>query len=67
MNLISVLLLRSGKEIEYFLPGILDLDKFNIRPVLDWEFNEMYKIDPVLSDFDLADQSLFIMGKSMVK
>lgn len=50
------------EEIDNYLPGYLDFSKFYSKPVLQQDFNEFRIKNPLLHNYDLADQSLIIIG-----
>lgn len=50
------------KELDYYLPDYLDFTNFYSKPVSHQDFKEFQIKNPLLDTFDLADQSLIIIG-----
>lgn len=49
-------------EFRYHLADFLDVDRFYSKPVTRPQLTEVHKINPILAEFDVADQSLFFVG-----
>ena len=54
------------KELEYWLGDLLDLSKFFVKPVLKKDFEEIAQKNAMITNFDLADQSLFCIGLNSI-
>jgi len=50
------------KELEHYLPDYLDFTKFYSKPVSHQDFKKFQIKNPLLHNYDLADQSLIIIG-----
>lgn len=50
------------KELNHYLPDYLPLEKFFHKPINDQNIQAAQKRNPFLSNFDVADQSLFTTG-----
>lgn len=50
------------KELDYHLQNYLNYNDLFMKPVTTKDFESTRKINPFLEHFDIADQSLFIIG-----